>query len=197
MNLFRRKTLKRGVGPLSILAVILGVSCILRLAGGTGQAIAKEVGNIRSGANGLSEPQSCEPPPDVATVLDALEARESQLEEREAYHATRSSALAEAQKEIERQLAALVAAEQALEETLALADNAAEDDIGRLTTVYENMKPKEAARLFETMAPAFAAGFLGRMRPDAAAKVVEGLSPEVAYSISVILAGRNADVPKN
>jgi hypothetical protein len=46
------------------------------------------------------------------------------------------------------------------------------------------------------MDPEFAAGFLGRMRPDAAGAVMAGLSAEKAYAVSVILAGRNAGVPK-
>ncbi len=46
------------------------------------------------------------------------------------------------------------------------------------------------------MAPEFAAGFLGRMRPDAAAAVLAGLKPDKAYSISVMIAGRNATAPK-
>lgn len=47
------------------------------------------------------------------------------------------------------------------------------------------------------MDPGFAAGFLGRMRPEAAAGIMTGLSPETAYTISVVLAGRNADVPRD
>jgi flagellar motility protein MotE (MotC chaperone) len=80
---------------------------------------------------------------------------------------------------------------------LALADGAAEDDLVRLTAVYEAMKPADAAALFQTMAPEFAAGFLGRMRAEAAAAVISGMTPESAYSISVLIAGRNALVPKN
>jgi flagellar motility protein MotE (MotC chaperone) len=59
------------------------------------------------------------------------------------------------------------------------------------------MKPKDAAALFETMEPEFAAGFIARMLPDSAAKVMSGLDPKVAYTISVILAGRNASAPKS
>ena len=79
--------------------------------------------------------------------------------------------------------------------TLALADGATEADVARLTTVYEQMKPKESAALFEEMDPTFAAGFLARMRPEAAAGIMAGLSPEAAYTISVVLAGRNGAVP--
>ena len=94
-------------------------------------------------------------------------------------------------------MAELVEVEAALRETLSLADGASEADLSRLTSVYEQMKPKEAAALFETMDPAFSAGFMARMRPDAAAGILAKLSPQAAYSISAILAGRHALVPKN
>ncbi|TKA97657.1 hypothetical protein FAZ78_04745, partial [Cereibacter changlensis] len=106
------------------------------------------------------------------------------------------AALTLAGQAIDAKLAELAAAEAALSETLARADGASEGDLTRLTSVYETMKPKDAAALFEAMAPEFAAGFIGRMRPDAAAAVLSGMSAEAAYSISVLLAGRNALVPK-
>ena len=89
------------------------------------------------------------------------------------------------------------AVEEELKATLALADGAAEKDIQNLTAVYQAMKPKDAAALFETMSPEFAAGFLGRMPPDSAAAILSGMSAEAAYGISVIVAGRNSDVPKD
>ena len=104
-------------------------------------------------------------------------------------------ALQNAEAEIAVQLQALQQAEADLTATIALADSAAETDLAQLTTVYENMKPKEAADLFAEMSPPFAAGFLGMMRPDSAAQIMTELEPEVAYSFSVVLAGRNAAVP--
>jgi len=86
-------------------------------------------------------------------------------------------------------------AENRLADTLALADNAAEKDLERLTSVYENMKPKEAADIFETMDVTFAAGFLSRMRPDAAAGILSNVDKTLAYAISVAMAGRNIGVP--
>ena len=107
----------------------------------------------------------------------------------------RMQALKLADEEMERKLAALVAAEEDLRATIAMADTAAEGDISRLVKVYENMKPKQAAALFEQMNPEFAAGFLGRMRPESAAGIMAGLSPGAAHSFSVVLAGRNAEAP--
>jgi flagellar motility protein MotE (MotC chaperone) len=83
-----------------------------------------------------------------------------------------------------------------LKKTLAIADGAAEKDLAKLTAVYEAMRPADAAALFQTMAPEFAAGFLGRMRPEIAAAVLAGMNPGKAYSISVLIAGRNATAPK-
>jgi hypothetical protein len=88
-------------------------------------------------------------------------------------------------------------AEERLRGLMTLAEDSAEGDLAQLTSVYENMKPKEAALLFERMSPDFAAGFLGRMRPEAAAAIMSGLPPELGYSISVLLAGRNAARPRS
>ena len=133
----------------------------------------------------------------MQSLLDALRNGEAAIKVREHNIEMRRKALDVAQVEIERRLDALEAAEKRLGATLTLANTASEDDIARLTTVYENMKPKDAAALFETMEPEFAAGFIARMLPDSAAKVMSGLDPKVAYTISVILAGRNASAPKS
>jgi flagellar motility protein MotE (MotC chaperone) len=57
------------------------------------------------------------------------------------------------------------------------------------------MDAADAAALFSQMDPGFAAGFLGRMQADAAAGVMAELDPGVAYTISVLIATRNASAP--
>ncbi len=188
-----------------LVAFLLISSAAVRLSDDAGRAFA--VTNSAHLAETESEPDpkaalaqdpaSCDPAPDVAAMLTAFRDREDRLKQREAQMQDRMQALAVADREIERKLAALSQAEDDLRATLALADTAAEDDLSRLTAVYESMKPKDAAALFEQMDPDFAAGFLGRMQPAAAAGVMAGLTPETAYTVSVILAGRNANVPKN
>ena len=102
-----------------------------------------------------------------------------------------------AEAEIAERLEELRAAEAELAATVAQVETAAESDLGRLVQVYESMKPGDAAALFQTMAPEFAAGFIGRMNPNAAAAILTGLEPDTAYTISVIIAGRNANAPRN
>lgn len=138
-------------------------------------------------------PQSCPTPP--AEVLSALQKREARAETRDRAIEDRMAALSLVEATLTKQLEELAAAEAKLSETLARADGAAEQDLTRLTAVYEAMKPPEAAALFERMAPEFASGFLGRMRPDAAAAVLSGMSADAGYKLSLLLASRNALVP--
>lgn len=192
-----RKSWRSGRGALWMIAGLLLVSGGLRLGSGTGAAIAREVADMTAGkADAQTDALLCQSDDDLSALLQALQARESLLSQREGAMNDQIKALEIARVEFEENMEALSEAEAKLNATLALADNAAEGDLARLTAVYENMKAKEAALLFEEMAPEFAAGFLGRMRPDVAAAVMAGLTPSTGYSISVILAGRNANVPK-
>ncbi len=186
-----------GRGAIWVVVILLAASGGLRLVSGPGKVLAQEVADLAGGMDAATEtePAPCEPPADVAAVLAALDKRDARLSAREAALEDRASALALAEQEISRNLAALEQAEKNLASMVAISETAAEEDLLRLTAVYESMKPKEAAALFETMAADFAAGFLGRMRPDAAAAILAGLPPDTAYAISVVLAGRNANAP--
>ena len=172
---------QRPKGVIACIVLMLGASVLLRGLSHVDMAVAQE-GPVVPAAT-------------TDGVIDALRAREDQVAAREAALRDREQAIAVAGTEIEAQIAALGAAEQSLSQMIAMAESAAQNDLSRLTTVYENMKPADAAMLFESMDPAFSAGFMALMRPDAAAAIMGGLSPATAYSISVILAGRNAATP--
>lgn len=180
-----------GRGTLGLLAILLAASGALRLGDGIGVAMALQA-SVPASSGG--DPVQCPEPP--LALANALKQRDETLIAREAALNDRMAALTLAEDAIAARLAELVTAEGKLRETLSIADGAAENDLVRLTAVYEAMKPVEAAALFETMAAEFAAGFLGRMRPEAAAAVLSGMKPETAYAISVLIAGRNALAPK-
>lgn len=195
----KKRSLKRpGRGTLVLISALLMSSAFIRLGNDAGQAFAKQAETVAPQKGELPLPmnQTCEPAPDIAKMLAAFKEREERLTKQEFNIKSRTQALRVADKEVTQKLAALIQAEEELRKTLALSDAAAENDLSKLTSVYENMKPKDAAALFEEMDPSFAAGFLGRMQPGAAASIMAGLEPKTAYTISAILAGRNADVPK-
>lgn len=164
-----------------------------------GAAIAEEIAKDQKPAMPLAMPavsaDQCPPPLEPESLLNAIREREQQLTIMENRLADREQVLRVSRIRIDEQLVALEEAEKKLAATLALADTAAQQDISRLTSVYESMKPKDAAAIFETMDIDFAAGFLMQMRPDAAAGILANLTSETAYSVSVVMAGRNAGAP--
>lgn len=185
-------------GVLAMIGIMFLTSGFLRVGLEATQATAKETEPDDTAEMTKHEPEEtqCITDPDLIPLLDAMDQRDQQIQEKEEKIEIRMEVLKKADEEIEIQLKKLKAAEAELRKLITIADDAAEADVSRLTAVYENMKSKDAAALFEEMAPEFAAGFLGRMRPEAAAGVMTGLKPETAYTISVILAGRNANAPK-
>lgn len=192
-----------GRGALMLIALILAASGIARLAAGSGSAIAEELkeraAELVAGRQSVPAETAREPgdiTPELLALLEQTRERERKLAERETAMQERLQALRLVETAVAENLARLETAEAKLRATMASADKAAENDIARLTSVYENMKPDQASALFQLMEPSFAAGFLGRMRPDAAAAILAGLKPDLAYSISVVLAGRNASVPR-
>ncbi|MEM9010057.1 MAG: hypothetical protein AAGE18_02440 [Pseudomonadota bacterium] len=201
---------RRAGGPaaLALLAGCFLASSLLRL-GDNAAAFAQEVEPI---ARDLSQPQlaeaavetdppltpplqACAPDPGTDALLAAIREREAQLDTRAEELADRAQTVRVAEARLREQMAAIETMEARLAETLALAEDAAENDIGQLVAVYEAMKPKDAAEIFSSMDLQFAAGFLARMRSDRAAPILSELNAEQAYAISVIMAGRHADVP--
>ena len=184
---------KVGRGALGLIAGLLIASGIIRISDGVGRVMALEITPAGSSTAPLAD---CTPDAGTAALLAALQDREAKLKVNETAIGERRQALSVAESKISARLTELKDAEAELSGTLARADKASENDLAKLTTVYENMKPKDAALLFSVMEPDFAAGFLARMRPEAAAGVMAGLDPKTAYAVSAVLAGRNATVPK-
>lgn len=191
--------------PLRFVLACFIVSGLIRV-GLTGPAIAEQYAalgpdmaelNTAPETDFAAPATGCLPIGDADELVQAIALRASDLDAREAYVNMREAALNVAETRIAEQLAALVNAEDQLAATLSRADSAAEDDVARLTEVYERMKPEAAAAIFETMDVNFAAGFLARMQPEYAAGILSAMPADLAYSVSVIIAGRNAAAPRN
>jgi len=183
-------------GTLAIIGALLLLSAGLRLATEAGQVIASE--GILAGSPdpaAANQTQDLARPDQMEVALAAIKKREARLMEREAEINERESSVEAAEQAIREEIEKLLETEENLRKTISVAAEAAEADIAQLTDVYANMKPKQAAALFEQMDSTFAAGFLARMTSDSAARIMAGMTPEKAYEISVKLAGRNADIP--
>lgn len=196
-NQAKRKGRSRSgkTGTLAIIGTLLLLSAGFRLATEAGQVIASEPETAATEAEPTPARLDLARPEQMNAALEAIRAREERLIAREAEMDEREATVSAAESAIQGELDKLEAAEESLRETIALASAAAENDLAQLTKVYSNMKPKQAAALFEKMDSTFAAGFLGRMASENAARIMAGMSPEKAYEISVKLAGRNAEIP--
>lgn len=209
--MMKRMMMPAGRGSVLVISALLLASASVRIVTSANSAFAQDsqLPTTPSQATHTAVPDETPQSPayaplseidakgNLSNLVKALHEREVQVAEREKQLEMRLRALSVADAEIEKRLIALTEMETTLRATLALADEASEKDLLRLTAVYESMKPKDAAVLFEQMDSSFSAGFLARMRPDVAAEIMSGLSPQAAYSISVILAGRNANAPKS
>ncbi|PCJ75022.1 MAG: hypothetical protein COA53_06790 [Rhodobacteraceae bacterium] len=181
--------------PIHIILLFLLVSAVIRLGTG-GVALAQELASRTEDSPitpALAAPPA--PEPEVGSLLESIRTRQEQLSQREVEITERQFELNLVEQKIAQQLSVLKSAEQKLAATLAIADSAAENDLRQLTTVYEKMKAKSAAEIFETMEISFAAGFLSRMKPEFAAGILSEMPPNAAYSISVVMAGKNANAP--
>ena len=191
----KKRKLSAGSGTLLTISILFLMSGTIRILDGV--AFAK---SAEPEASARPDPTPRPPGAPLGTeglkaAMKAIKVREAKLIEAEQALTDRARALEVAEATVTQKLRELTDAEARLKQTMAQSSEAAEDDLARLTNVFENMKPKEATEIFSRMAPEFAAGFLGRMRADAAALVLSGLDPDAAYSISVLLAGRNANAP--
>ena len=184
--------MRRARLSIGLIAALFALSVLLRL-GGLGAAFASGDGDAPGVA--LATATECLDPGIVETALVRVRTRDAALDRRAAALADRAQAVALGEELLANRLAELEAAESRLSELLARSSGAAEADLARLTRVYETMEPAAAAPLFEAMDPGFAIGFLARMSPESAARIMALLPADRAYTLSVLLAGRNLGAP--
>lgn len=128
----------------------------------------------------------------TGAVYEAVTADLQRLEEREVEINEREVALAAVEKKLATQLTTVEKANAELQANLEALKTVANDDLRHLVSMYETMKPKQAAEIFDSMDASFAAGFLREMTSDNAGLVMANMDPKKSYAISVIIAGRNS-----
>jgi len=126
-------------------------------------------------------------------VLDVMKADLARLETRKAEMSKREAALVTLEKKLKDQMVSVEKANSTLETRIKTLKSIADEDLTHLVAMYETMKPKQAAEIFNSMDPKFAAGFLREMNSTKAGLIMASMDARKSYSISVIIAGRNAN----
>ncbi|WP_341896839.1 hypothetical protein [Ferrovibrio terrae] len=166
-----------------------------------------------AGQPAAQSPQSMAPRPGSATIqslaekdpttftraeidlLANLAQRRDQIEQRGREIDLRESLLGAAEKRLDDRIAELKKLEASIKQIVQQYDKQEEQNLQGLVKVYENMKPKDAARIFEKLEPNILLGVVERMKEAKLALVLADMAPATAQDLTVRLATRKQIPP--
>lgn len=125
-------------------------------------------------------------------LLQALAKRRGELEQRERDIDQREAMLAAAESRIETRVSELEELGRQIQALLEEHDAKNAEQILSLVRIYESMKPKEAARIFETLEMKVVLDVIGQMQERKSATILAKMDPRIAQAITLQLAQRNA-----
>ncbi len=123
-------------------------------------------------------------------LLQDLAKRREELEEREQTLILREGLLAAAEHRIEGKIEELKAVKVEIEGLIKVYDEQEEKEIGELVSIYEKMKPKDAARIFDQLDMDVLLDVLQRMKASKTAPVLAAMDSNRAQEITVRIAER-------
>ncbi len=125
-----------------------------------------------------------------AEVLQNLSERRAALEARERDVAMREQLMSATEKRVEDRLVELKGLEEKLNAMLAKRDAEEEAQLVALVKTYENMKPGDAAKIFNKLDRTVTLSVAARMKPAKIAAVLAAMEPARAQELTVLLATR-------
>lgn len=123
-------------------------------------------------------------------VLQALGARRERLDQRAAEIETRADLIAAAERRMEQRLAELRRVETRVNGILGQLDQTQETRMANLVDVYQRMRAKDAAAVFDTLDEPTLIEVAGRMRQQNLAEVMGKMQPARARRLTQMLAER-------
>lgn len=123
-------------------------------------------------------------------LLQALGERRRELDRRAREIDEREALLAAAERRLAEKLDALKALQQTIEQTVAQRDGEEESQILSLVKIYESMKPKDAARIFDQLEMAVLMPVVERMKERKTAPILAKMEPAKAREVTAELARR-------
>ena len=158
-----------------------------RPPGGFQRLGERQDGVIGDGSNAISQAERA--------LLEQLRARRAELEAREQTIASRELVLAAAEQRLGQRIEELTQLQQRLE-SMERARGEREDAGWRgLVRTYENMRPREAAAIFEELELPVVIQILDRMGERKMAPVIGAMRPEKARILTAELARHRANRP--
>jgi flagellar motility protein MotE (MotC chaperone) len=128
--------------------------------------------------------------PAAVDVLTSLAHRRAALDAREQEITTRENLIAAAAKRVDQRIAELKAMQGKLESLLGQRDAAEQKQFDLLVKSYSSMRPKDAARIFDSLSDDVAIPVAAAMKPDILGAMLAQMQPEDAQKLTVKLANR-------
>lgn len=156
-------------------------------------------------ASAAPEPKPAPPPPppmpsaSERAILQRLGERREELQTRSREMESREKLLEEQEKKLDERIGELKASQEKAQATgPGKRADAEAGGLKNLVTMYETMKPKEAARVFDRLPQDVLVSVVTQMNPRKMAEVLALMTPEGAQKLTVALARRSggADDPR-
>lgn len=166
---------------------------------GTANVFAQEADDE---ANSGAVDESMEATPETATaelegqsgrntelsILESLRSRRTELMKQEEELQLRENLIEAAESRLERRIGQLEALEQRLQAATEAELSARKEELRGLVTMYETMKPKEAARIFDRLRMDVLLDVVNSMNPRKMAAILASMNPEAAQRLTIEMA---------
>lgn len=123
-------------------------------------------------------------------VLQKLQERRGSLDVRERDIERREALLKAAEDQIDRKVAEMKTLQHTIEGLLRQYNDQEDNKMRSLVKIYENMKPKEAAKIFEKLEMSILLEVLERMKEQRVAPILAEMDPSKAQAVTSELAQR-------
>ena len=140
----------------------------------------------------LATPDVIDVSPSEIRMLENLLERRTWLDKRERDIDMREKLLAATEIRIDQKISELKAINTNIEGFIKQFDAREDEKITSLVKIYESMKPKDAARIFNELEPDILLELLRRMREAKAAMIIAKMNPAKAMIVTSQLAMRNS-----
>ena len=134
--------------------------------------------------------------PGERAVLERLQSRRQELETRNRELEMRESLLKAAEKRLEEKVTELKDTEGRVNTALGTRDKIGTERFKNVVTMYENMKAKDAARIFDRLDMRILVEVSTQINPRKMSEIMAQMSPENAERLTVELANRSNNQPK-
>jgi flagellar motility protein MotE (MotC chaperone) len=128
-------------------------------------------------------------------ILERLSERRAELDARAKELETREGLIAAAEKRLEGRIAQLKQLEERISDAVQAKDEAEAARFKGVITMYENMKAKDAARIFDRLDMRVLLDVAAKINPRRMSDIMAQMSPEAAERLTVELATRAKDKP--